>query len=212
MKNLYIIGARGFGREIFELFQECQNSFQDNIKCVGFLDDKSDALAKYSGYPPVISSVEDFIPQKNDVFICALGDVLYKRKYTELILNKGGKFINLVHPKSYVSKKSKLGFGCIICAYTRISCDVIIGNFNTFQPFCVIGHDVRIGNNNHFNTYSFMGGFAQVQNDVTLHTGAIVHPHKTIGSNSIVGAGAVVLRHVKENSTVYGNPAKKLIY
>lgn len=212
MKNLYIIGARGFGREIFELFQECRKTIPYEVECRGFLDDKSDALLPYNGYPPIITSVENFIPQKNDIFVCALGDVKYKKKYIDIILKKGGPFINLIHPTAYVSPTSKLGVGCIVCAYTRISCDVNIGNFNTFQPFCAIGHDVKIGNNNHFNTYSFLGGFAEVKDNVTLHTGAIIHPHKTVEDNCIVGAGAVVLRKTKANSTVFGNPAKKLEY
>lgn len=209
MKDLYIIGARGFGREIFELFKSCQH---DDIKCMGFLDDKSDALSEYSGYPPIISSVEDFVPNKDDVFICALGDVRYKKKYVDIILEKGGNFINLIHPTAYISPNATIGQGCIVCAYTRISCDVAIGNYNTFQPFCVVGHDVKIGNYCHFNTYSFLGGFVSIYNEATLHTGAIIHPHKSVGKNSIVGAGAVVINNVKPNTTVYGNPAKKLVF
>ncbi|MDE6741435.1 MAG: acetyltransferase [Muribaculaceae bacterium] len=209
MKNLYIIGARGFGREVFELFQECNF---DDIQCIGFLDDKSDALECYPGYPPIISNVEDFIPDDNDIFICALGDVRYKRKYVNMILEKGGRFINLIHPTAYISQNSNLGKGCIICAYTRISCDVTIGDFNTFQPFCMVGHDVKIGDYCHFNTYSFLGGFVSIENESTLHTGAVIHPHKSIGTNCIVGAGSIVIKNVKSNTTVFGNPAKKLLF
>lgn len=207
MKNLYIIGARGFGREVFELFQECDLK---GIRCVGFLDDKSDALADFSGYPPIVSSVEDFIPTADDVFVCALGDVGYKKKYVNIILEKGGKFINLIHPTAYVSPTAKLGIGCVVCAYTRISCNAIIGDYNTFQPFCAIGHDTIVGYNNHFNTYSFLGGFVEIMDNITLHTGAIIHPHKKVKSDSTIGAGAVVIKNVKENCTVYGNPAKIL--
>ena len=209
MKHLYIIGARGFGREIFELFQECH---LNDIKCVGFLDDKSDALVGFSNYPPIVTSVEEYTPKEDDVFICALGDVRYKKKYVDIILEKGGEFINLIHPTAYISPNAKLGVGCIVCAYTRISCNASVGDYNTFQPFCAIGHDTVVGNNNHFNTYSFLGGFVEIRNNVTLHTGAIIHPHKTVGSNSTVGAGAVVLKNVKENCTMYGNPAKTLIF
>lgn len=209
MKKLYIIGARGFGREIFEIFQECH--FPD-IRCIGFLDNKSDALSQYSGYPPIVSSVEDFVPKGDDVFICALGDVRYKKKYVDIILEKGGKFINLIHPTAYISPNAKLGTGCIVCAYTRISCDVNVGNYNTFQPFCAVGHDVKIGDFCHFNTYSFLGGFVSIDNETTLHTGAIIHPHKSVGRNCIVGAGSVVIKNVGHYTTVYGNPAKKLIF
>lgn len=209
MKHLIIIGARGFGREVYDLFKEC-SYLHSEIECVGFLDDNRDALKGYDNYPPIISSVEDYNITDNDVFICALGDPKWKKHYSNIILEKGGQFISLIHPTAFIGQNSSLGDGCIVCAYVRISCDIKIGNFNTFQPFVTAGHDVTIGDFNHFNTYSFMGGFVEINNGVTLHTGAIIHPHKKVMDGSIVGAGAVVLRNVKPNITVYGNPAKTL--
>ncbi|MDE6300842.1 MAG: acetyltransferase [Muribaculaceae bacterium] len=210
MKNLYIVGARGFGREIFYLAKE-SIGFQTEYKIAGFLDDNASALDDYKGYPSVISSVEAYEPKENDVFIVALGDVKYKKKYIDILNSKGANFYSLIHKDAYISPNTTIGKGCIVCAYVRISCDVEVGDYNTFQPFSVVGHDVKIGNGCHFNTYSFMGGFVVVEDEVTLHTGAIIHPHKVVRRNSTVGAGAVVIRNVQENSTVYGNPAKKLI-
>lgn len=207
MKNLIIIGARGFGREIY--FASLESiGYKTEYEVKGFLDDKPDALVGYNKvYPPIIDSVENYYPQINDVFVCALGDVKYKKKYVDLILSKGGQFINLIHKNAYISSNACLGIGCIILAYTRISCDVLIGDFVTFQPFTVVGHDVKIGSFCHFNTYSFMGGFVEIQDMVTLNTGAIIHPQKKVMSGATVGAGAFVIKNVKEGQTVYGNPA-----
>lgn len=95
MKHLLIIGARGFGREIYNL---AINSigYQEEFDIKGYLDNKLDALCDYKNYPPIIDSVEHYQPQEDDVFICALGDVNYKKKYTSIILSKGGQFINLI--------------------------------------------------------------------------------------------------------------------
>ena len=72
MKHLLIIGARGFGREVYDLAMNCIEAGADfDIK--GFLDDKVDALNGLGGYPPIISSVEDYEIQPGDVFICGLG-------------------------------------------------------------------------------------------------------------------------------------------
>jgi sugar O-acyltransferase (sialic acid O-acetyltransferase NeuD family) len=209
MKNLLIIGARGFGREVYNTAVESLG-YKRNFIVKGFLDDKETALDDYKGYPPIISSVEDYTPQKDDVFICALGEVSYKKKYTEIILSKGGEFINIIHRDVYIGSNTKLGVGCFFASGVKISCDVRIGNFVTMNFSSVVGHDAQIGDFSHLNSMSFMGGFSILEECSTLHTSAILLPHKKIGKHSVVGAGAMVYKNVKENTTVFGNPAQEL--
>lgn len=211
MKNLIIIGARGFGRETYALALESLG-YGSEFKVKGFLDDKKNALQDYFGYPLILDSVEHYEIQDNDVFICALGDVIYKKKYTELILSKGGKFINLIHRSAFIGKNTTMGEGCIICRNVCISCDIKIGNYVTFQPYSVIGHDVVIGEYCHLNTYAFMGGFSVLEDMVTMHTHAVLVPHIKAEMNSIIGASSVAIRKVKAGTTVYGNPAVRLKY
>lgn len=210
MKELLIIGARGYGREIYNLAISCKEYNKDFI-IKGFLDDKSDALDNFSDYPPIIDSVENYIPQPDDVFICALGDVNYKKKYIDIIQEKNVEFYTLIHPTVIVSSNARIGKGVVISQFSTISCDVEIRDFVTIQPYCTLGHDVKVASYCHLNTYSFMGGSAVLEEEVTLHTGSIILPHKTVKRKSIVGAGSVVIRTVPEKCTVHGNPAKKLL-
>ena len=209
MKNLLIIGARGWGREVFALakFSRGYNT-EFNIK--GFLDDKAYALDGMEGYPPIIGSVEDYKPQPDDVFICALGDNAWRRHYAELILEKGGHFINLIHKLAYIGQNTKIGQGCVVSHEVSISCDIEIGDFVNFQRLADIGHDVRIGSYCSLGNKSFMGGGACLGDNTIVQTGAIVLPHIKVGSNCTVGAGAVVIKTVKDGDTVFGNPAKVL--
>lgn len=207
-KHLYIIGARGFGREVYYLTKDCLST--DEYELMGYLDDKVDALDDYDGYPPIISSVEDYDVKEDDVFICALGAPLYKKKYAEIILSKGGHFISLVHPSALISGNTTIGTGCIILNDAHISCDVKIGDFVTLQPKVFIGHDAQIGDWSHLNTNVVCNGFVKIGEQCVLNTSAIIVPHKKVGNNSIVGAGSVVTRNVPENVTFFGNPAKKI--
>lgn len=206
MKQLLIIGARGFGREIYFLATQSLGYNSDFI-IKGFLDDNNDALNGYENYPPILSSVENYKVQEEDVFICAMGDVKYKKKYSDIIKNKNGKFISLIHKSVSIGQNTKYGDGCIFTQNVNISCDVAIGEDVTIQPFSEIGHDCIIGNNCHLNTYSFMGGFCRIGDNVTINTGAILLPHKKIMDGGILGAGSVAIRNIKEDTTVFGIPA-----
>lgn len=209
VKKLVIIGARGFGREVYCLACNCIDAGLD-IEIKGFLDDKSNALDHYPNYPPILSSVEDYQISQNDVFICALGDIHYKKHYSEIILNKGGNFISLIHPSVSVSNNTKVGNGCILLQHLMISCDVIIEDFVTIQSFSAVGHDVIISKWSHLGLYTFLGGHSLVEQGVKIHPGAKIIPGKTIKQWSTVGVGSIVIKNVPENTTVFGNPAKIL--
>lgn len=207
-KNLIIIGAGSYGREVYNLALECRG-YGTAFVVKGFIDNLYDKIA-FEGYPPIIGTVNDYVPEADDVFICALMDVEVKKKYIDTIVAKGGQFLNLIHKTASIWKNTKIGIGCIICDNVHISCDITIGDFVTIQPQSVLGHDVVIRNYCHLNTYSFLGGKVIVDEMVTINTGAIIHPGIEVGAHAVIGAGAVVLRKVKENVTMFGNPAKIL--
>jgi sugar O-acyltransferase (sialic acid O-acetyltransferase NeuD family) len=209
MKNLVIIGARGYGREVYNLATQCKG-FNKEYVIKGFLDDNTEALNSFEGYPQIISPVEIYVPKENDIFVCALGSVKWKKHYVELILAKGGTFTNLIHPTSIINSNVKTGNGLIVFMYSNISNDCTIGDFVTIQGFVGIGHDTIIGNWSHLNAYSFMGGYAVLEEQVCLNTRATILPKIKVGKNAIIGAGSIVLRNVKPNTTVFGNPAKKI--
>lgn len=209
MKELLIIGARGFGREVFNLAKESKG-YLSEFRVKGFLDDKYDALNNFVDYPPIISSVEQYEISSDDIFICALGDVNYKYYYSNIILQKGGIFTSIIHPSAFISQNTKIGKGCIISRYVTISCDVAIGDFVTISTHAGVGHDVQIGSWCHIGGYSNLSGGVQIEDKVTLHPGSNVVPHKIIHTSAVVGAGSVVLNNVKAGTTVFGVPAKRI--
>lgn len=206
MKNLLIVGARGFGREVYSLAKQCHGYKKDFI-IKGFLDDDQSALEGFENYPPIICSVEDYQVEESDLFIIALGAVAYKKKYSELVIQKGGAFISLVHPTSIINDNVIIGEGVIIGQYSTISNNVVIGNHVTVQNFSAFGHDVKTGDYCSFGAFTFLGGFVEIEELVTLHPRSSVLPHKKVKRGAIVGAGSVVIRNVLENVTVHGNPA-----
>lgn len=206
MKNLVIIGAGSYGREIYNLSLECQG-FGSEFNIKGFIDNLYNKVG-YENYPPMLGSVDKYMPEEDDVFVCALMDVDIKKRFIDIILSRGGSFISLIHPSAKIWQNTILGSGCIICDNVSISCDVQIGDFVTIQTQAIVGHDCIIGNYSHLNALSFLGGKCQVGELSTVNTGAILLPGKKVGNHSIVGAGSVVLTNIKDERTVFGNPAE----
>lgn len=206
MKNLLIIGARGFGREVCSALMLYKNDF--TIK--GFLDDKANALDAFEGYPPIVSSVESYEIQENDIFFCALGDPFYREKYSKIILDKGGDFLNMINPTAIVHPNAKIGKGVLISQYCSISSNTEIGDFSIIQAYSNIGHDAKIGKYCEIESYTFLGGGASVGDNCTLHTRSTILPGIKVKDNATIGAGSVVIRNVQSGTTVFGVPAKRV--
>ncbi|MBM9538566.1 NeuD/PglB/VioB family sugar acetyltransferase [Desulfobulbus alkaliphilus] len=207
MKDLIIIGARGYGRELCSLVEEI-NQQKKRFRVKGFLDDNRDALTGYSGYPPILASVEDYIPMADEQFVCALGIAKDRKKYTEMILAKGGVFATLVHPTALFRKNVVLGRGVVIQCFTVLSCDVQVEDHVHIQGQSNLGHDCKVGKWSQLSPQVFMGGYSAVEHEVQIYTKATILPHIVVGAGATVGAGSVVLKNVRPGTSVFGVPAK----
>jgi sugar O-acyltransferase (sialic acid O-acetyltransferase NeuD family) len=206
MQNLIIIGARGYGIEVSNLAKHC-TGFNKTWRIKGFLDDKS----SLDNLPyPILSSVENYLIEPNDVFICALGSVQYKHQYIQLIKAKNGQFINLVSEKSIIESDLSGSEGIIVDSFCIIGNNVSIGSYVTLQAYTALGHDCRIGDYCHLSAYTFVGGCAVLQDNVQAYTRATIIPSITVNSNAVIGAGSVVFKNVPADVTVIGNPAQIL--
>ena len=209
MKNLIIIGAGGFGREIYSLATLCVG-YNSEFIVKGFIDDDDNALEKYDNYPAILCSVEDYKLCNDDIFTCAIGNVDMKKNIIQNILQKKGEFISLIHPSVSISKTVEMGIGCIVFQNASIGCDSQIGDHVLIQNSAVVGHDVKIGDYSRLDSFVVTVGGCIVENEVTIHTSAVINKNIRVKKRATVGALSFVIRNVKEQSTVYGNPAMVL--
>jgi sugar O-acyltransferase (sialic acid O-acetyltransferase NeuD family) len=206
--NLVIIGAGGLAREVYDLAKICYPDEKD-LKIKGFLSEAFTNIEAL-GYPKILSTPTDYKIQENDVFFCAIGNVLHRKKVVESIAAKGGQFINLIHPSANISPGAKLGKGIAIKPYCVISSDVVIDDFSYLQSSVVMGHDVKIGKYCQINSFSFFAGYANTGDCVTVNAGAKLIQNVKVEEEAVIGMGSVVLSKVKKGTTVFGVPAKRL--
>ena len=163
MKNLIIIGAGGFGREVLMMAIDSPCNGADWI-IKGFLDNRPNILdgftqdannvayamdyseekrTRYRRDYPILGDPLTYEPREDDVFLCALGDPAQRRKYVEPLLAKGAEFVRLVHPLAAVSAFASVGLGSIIGAYVSLSPDCQVGQHVTVD-------DDQVGQFAHF--------------------------------------------------------------
>jgi sugar O-acyltransferase (sialic acid O-acetyltransferase NeuD family) len=207
--NLVIIGAGGLAREVFDLAVTCYGT-NPNFKVKGFLSDGPSTIEEM-GYPKILNTVNGYHIEQDDVFFCAIGNVKHRKKTCDIIMGKGGVFINLIHPTAIISPSAKIGVGVAIKAFSSLASDVTIGNFVYLQSSVILGHDVTIGNFCQVNSFAFFAGYVTVDDLCVINAGAKLIQNTKVETGATVGIGSVVLTRVKEGTTVFGVPAKKIM-
>lgn len=211
MKDLIIVGAGGFGRELLQWVKDI-NRIEKKWNILGFIDDNLEALQGYACDYTVIGTIRDWKPQANQEFAMAIANPDIKEKVSQLIKAKGGVFTSVVHPTATIGEFNELGEGVVMYPNSRITVNVRIGDFVTILGNTSIGHDADIMN------YCTLSGSCNITRGVVLHEKVFlscnvsVVPERKIGASVYVCAGSTVMTNIRSGNKVMGCPAKKVTF
>jgi len=207
MKKLIIVGAGGLARMIYSWIPDFSDSCWEPI---GFISDSINLLDGYNYELPIISTIQEYHPDVNHVLVMAIADPKTKLSIAKKLEDRGASFINLIHPTALIGKNVEMGKGCVVCPRAILTCDIKMGSFVMLNIGTTIGHDVIIGDGCTINSHSDVTGCAQLGTGVFLGSHAVVTPSVVVKDFAKIGAGSVVVKQVKPDSTVFGIPAKKV--
>jgi len=211
MKHLIIIGARGWGREVYAAAIGTKAYRDGEYDVKGFLDSKADAFEGLKGnFPPIICAPEDYEIQPDDVFFVAMGEPKWRRYYAEMMQAKGAQFISIVDDGANINPNSTIEEGCFIPRWSVVSDNAHLGKHVMIHSYVTVSHDVIVKDYASIESYSFLGGGAAVGEGAVIHVRSNILPHKRVGNNVVVGTNSVVIRNVPDGQHVLGNPAKKM--
>lgn len=205
--ELYIVGAGGFGRELYCWLKDLPAWGRD-WTFAGFLDDRASALDGFEYDAQVVAPIQDFVPWPGQIFACGIGNVAAKQKACAPLLERGATFITVVHPTAVVGANVTLGDGVVVCPGAILTCDIQLGDFVMINLHTTLGHDVVVGEWTTLSAHCDLTGGVQVGAGAFFGSGARVLPGKSVGDGAVVGAGSVVIRDVKRGQSVFGNPAR----
>ena len=210
MKKIVIFGAGGLGREVQWLIERI-NERKLSWEIMGYIDDGIEKGTVINGYE--VLGGTDFLEQYNEpVYVaCAIGSAtIRKRRVEEISEFEMVHFPNLIDPSVQMSELVQLGKGNIICAGTILTVNIRIEDFCIINLDCTIGHDdildsfvtiypsVNISGNVHIGRCSELGTGTQIIQGIKIK------------EDSIIGAGSVVVKDLKETGTYIGVPVKRI--
>ena len=180
MRDLFIVGAGGFGREAVWTVERINAAASEPLwNVIGFADDDPcKAEGNFEGYP-MLGSVEKASRDNPgaSVFI-AIGDNPTRRHiYARL---RGHDFPALIDPSAQVSPTTEFRHGTFIAVEAVVSVGTDIGKFVIIGPRSGVGHD------------SVVGDFTNVGPGVTLSGHTIVGEDVFMGANSCTAPGVSV--------------------
>lgn len=211
IRDIAIFGVGGFGREVLTLIQDI-NKINHVWNVIGFFDDGHPYGYKTHGIMN-LGGVKELNEWKTPLCVAiAIGTPEVKKTIWNKITNPLVGYPSLIHPSVVIGDKDSvtIGDGCIICAYSVLTCDIHVGEFVVLNLSCTIGHDTVIDDYAAFMPACNISGEVKIGAGVYCGTGVKVINQVSIGCNTVVGAGAVVTKDLPNNCTAVGIPAKPI--
>jgi len=207
MKKVVIWGSSGHSKVISEII-----NINNEYKIIGYLDNVNiESKGKKFLDNFILGSDDKLDELKNNgikYLFLAFGDCNARLEISKKILLRGFELINVIHPRSIISKDLIMGFGNAIMAGVIINPGSIIGNNVILNSGSCIEHDCQIEDGCHICPGVTLGGNVKINKGTWIGIGSTIKDHITIGSNCFIGAGTNIVKNIPDNSLVYGNPGK----
>ena len=202
MRDLFIVGAGGLGREAAWTVERINAASQQPLwRLIGFADDDpAKATGNFEGYP-MLGSVEKASKDHPgaSVFI-AIGDNAIRRKvYAQL---RGHDFPAMIDPSAQVSPTTEFKHGTYIACEAVVSVGTEIGKFVIINARAGVGHDSVVGDFSNVAPGVSLSGHTTLGNDVFMGANSCTDSGRTVGDGATVACGTPVLKDVAPGASV----------
>lgn len=210
MKSV-IIGAGKYGSVYLTYLKEA------GVDILGFLDDNPNEWNKTIDGVPVIGPISKLTVLKEELGIeavyCPLGNNRLRVKFLKYAEGLGYHTPNYIHPSVNLSSNVKIGKGVYILLGTNIMPDTVI------EDYVMISMGVNVAHHNVLSVGTFLSTGCNFGASIVAQPYTYCGIGSTImtglhflGTDCLIGAGAVVIKDVPDGAVMAGVPAKLIKY
>lgn len=200
MKDIFIVGAGGFGREIAWTLSRI-NALTPTWNILGFADDAPNKQSGLlDGYPLLgdVACTATRFPSAS-VFI-AIGDNATRAKvYRQL---QGRDFPTLIDPSALIAPTATLGPGVFVGPQSLVSLGAQLGAFVIVNARAGVGHDAILEDFAHVCPGVTISGNTHIGTHALLGSNASTVPGIEIGDHAKIAAGLPVYHNVAAGATL----------
>jgi sugar O-acyltransferase (sialic acid O-acetyltransferase NeuD family) len=205
---ILLIGASGHAHSLLALLQR-----HDAYQPVGLIDSFQPAGSMAHGLP-ILGGEADVSRlccyHGLQHLLVAIGDNFQRQAMTKRLLQQlpDAVFPTLVDPTAVVAGDAQLAPGVVVMAQAHVGAGCRLDQGSLVNTKASIDHDSSLGAFASLAPGAITGGRVRIGNRSFIGLGAQLVHAITIGADTVVGAGSLVLKDLPAGVVGYGSPAR----
>lgn len=202
--KVVVLGAGGHAKVLIDIINQQKDWEIDKIE---LLDDKVEKGTRIAGCEVKGELEKAKKYDKSTKFIIGIGMNKVRRRLAEsFCLN----YLTLIHPSAIIGSNVKIGRGTVVMPGAIINSGTEIGEHCIINTGAIVEHDNLIQDYVHISPGACLGGAVEIGRECWIGIGSVIKNNITICSETVVGAGGVVIGDIKIEGTYAGCPAKRI--
>jgi sugar O-acyltransferase (sialic acid O-acetyltransferase NeuD family) len=190
--TIYIVGSRGHGRVILDVFRSAGGTG------VRFLDDDPATHGAVVDGVPVAGGTA--LARPGTAVLLGVGDNIARRDLYLRLKSRGCAFPRLIAPSAVVSPSARIDEGSVVFARTVIQTGARIGVDVVVNTAAVVEHDCLVDAHAQLAPAVALSGGVRVGEGTLLGTGVSVNKNVSVGAYCLVSPGLPVIRDVPDRA------------
>jgi sugar O-acyltransferase (sialic acid O-acetyltransferase NeuD family) len=198
--KLAIIGAGGHAKVVAD------TAILAGWEIIGFADDRAEA--KLFNFP-YLGKVNTLKLPENTKAVVAIGANRIRERIASTFASRL-QWATIIHPRAIVSSRAKIDVGTVVFAGAVIQADTMVGRHCIINTLASVDHDCSAEDYCHIAPNATLTGSVVLEIGAFVGAGSTIIPGCRMEKWSTLGAGAVLVSDLEQDSVFAGIPARKL--